>query len=244
MLADVLKYVQSALHYDAVGIRLRDGEDYPYYMQHGFSADFLEAERYLCARDTPGELLRNASGKPILECMSGNIISGRTDPAKPYFTPGGSFWTNSTTDLLASTTEADRQALNRNKCNSSGYESVALIPIRVKDEIIGLLQLNDRKRNRFSLELIHFFEGMTPTIGIMISRREAEEKLQQSYAKSRRILAETIQAIASVLETRDPYTAGHERRDAQLVCMLAQEVGLSEDQIEGLRLALFPRKRI
>ena len=64
------------------------------------------------------------------ECMCGNVICGRFDPSKPFFTARGSFWTNCTTELLASTTEADRQARTRNRCNGEGYESVALIALR------------------------------------------------------------------------------------------------------------------
>ena len=57
------------------------------------------------------------------------MICGRFDPSKPFFTARGSFWTNCTTELLASTTEADRQARTRNRCNGEGYESVALIAL-------------------------------------------------------------------------------------------------------------------
>jgi HD-GYP domain-containing protein (c-di-GMP phosphodiesterase class II) len=49
----------------------------------------------------------------------------------------------------------------------------------------------------------------------------------------------TIKAISSVLEMRDPYTAGHERRVAQLACAIAGILGLSEQQTEGVRIAGF-----
>ncbi len=46
-----------------------------------------------------------------------------------------------------------------------------------------------------------------------------------------------MQSIAAVVETRDPYTAGHQKRVADLSWAIAREMGLSEDQREGLRLA-------
>jgi len=49
----------------------------------------------------------------------------------------------------------------------------------------------------------------------------------------------SIRAIASTLEMRDPYTAGHERRVAQLACAIAAEMGMPEDRIEGLRIACY-----
>jgi putative nucleotidyltransferase with HDIG domain len=46
-----------------------------------------------------------------------------------------------------------------------------------------------------------------------------------------------IKAMTSALESRDPYTAGHERRVAQLACLIAEEMGVPPDRIEGIRIA-------
>ena len=53
----------------------------------------------------------------------------------------------------------------------------------------------------------------------------------------RKALRETVQAIAVTVETRDPYTAGHQRRVADLARAVAVEMNLPADQIEGIRLA-------
>jgi PAS domain S-box-containing protein len=178
----VLDLIRAATGFAAVGIRLREGEDFPYFEVNGFSDDFVEAENYLCARDEKGELIRDLEGRPLLECMCGNILSGRTDPALPFFTEGGSFWTNSTTRLLRSTTSRERQGGTRNRCNQAGYESVALIPLRWGEQIVGLLQLNDNWPGRFTPEMIRFFEGMCTSIGIALARIRAEENIE-SVAK-------------------------------------------------------------
>ena len=68
-------------------------------------------------------------------------------------------------------------------------------------------------------------------------RVRAEGELQQSYVKLRRALGETVNALVSAIEMRDPYTAGHQQRVANLACAIAKEMGLPEDQIEGLRMA-------
>lgn len=65
----------------------------------------------------------------------------------------------------------------------------------------------------------------------------AKEKLEQSAGKLRKVLEDTVQAIAATSEMRDPYTAGHQRRATQLACAIAKEMNLSEEQIEGLRVA-------
>lgn len=73
-----------------------------------------------------------------------NVVKGTTDAALPFYTPGGSFYMNGTTHFLASVSEADK-GQTRNVCNQTGYESVALIPIRVGAQILGLIHLADRK---------------------------------------------------------------------------------------------------
>jgi signal transduction histidine kinase len=114
--------------------------------------------------------------------MCGNVLSGRVDPSKPFFTAKGSFWTNSTTALLTRTTEADRQAHARNRCNGEGYESVALIPLRSVNQVFGLLQFNDRQANRFTPVLISHFERMAESLAIALSRRQAQDALEASKA--------------------------------------------------------------
>ncbi len=177
----VLGMMKEFTGFEAVGIRLRDGEDFPYFATQGFPDHFVECESYLCERTAAGEIVRDSSGNPILECMCGNIIRGRTDPSLPFFTQGGSFWTNSTTDLLATTSEEERQGRTRNRCNGEGYESVALIPLRSEREIIGLLQLNDSRKNCFTPDTISFFEAIGASIGIVLKRMSVEQERDRLF---------------------------------------------------------------
>jgi hypothetical protein len=123
--ANEMQYFQHLTGCAAVGVRLRDGDDFPYYETRGFPDEFVQAENRLCAIDQAGELLRDGAGHPILDCMCGNVLCGRFDPSRPFFTARGSFWSSCTTELLASTTDADRRAKTRNRCNGEGYESGA-----------------------------------------------------------------------------------------------------------------------
>ncbi len=165
---------------EAVGVRLVEGEDFPYYVTSGFSDEFVQAENSLCSVNETGELVRDSQGRVFLECMCGNVISGRYDPSKPFFTRGGSFWTNSTTDLLAGTTEADRLARTRNRCNTAGYESLALVPLRTGGETVGLLQFNSRQRGRFTPERISLFERLADNLAIGLAQRRAEQALRET----------------------------------------------------------------
>lgn len=67
--------------------------------------------------------------------------------------------------------------------------------------------------------------------------QERTAALQESERKLRASLLESITALAAIVEMRDPYTAGHQRRVAQLAVAIAKEMQLSSEQIEGIQLA-------
>jgi signal transduction histidine kinase len=167
-----------------VGIRLQDGDDYPYVETRGFSAEFVQAERRLCEVGCAGPARRGSAAGPVLECRCGDVIRGRFDPEKPYFTSRGSFWTNSTTRLLAAAGEAaDRQqARLRNRCNAEGYESVALVPLQFGGRRVGLLQLADRRAGLLSPEKVALWESLAGHVAVGLAKFRAEEALRESEA--------------------------------------------------------------
>ena len=68
-------------------------------------------------------------------------------------------------------------------------------------------------------------------------RKNMEESLRETLEKLRKSLAGTIQAMSLTVETRDPYTAGHQRRVSNLARTIAQEMGLSADTVDNIRMA-------
>ena len=176
---DIVEEVKKNAGFDAVAIRLCESDDYPFYATSGFSEDFVRTETFLYARDKDGEIVRDATGTPVLECMCGNVLRVQTNPELPFFTKGGSFWTNSTTRLLASTSKEDLLARTRKRCNTEGYESVSLIPIKSGGDMLGLLQLNDHKPDKFTLDSINFLEGLASSIGVALGKKLIQEKLNE-----------------------------------------------------------------
>jgi PAS domain S-box-containing protein/putative nucleotidyltransferase with HDIG domain len=85
------------------------------------------------------------------------------------------------------------------------------------------------KDNRF----LHFFT----TVEDITVRKQAEEALHQSLKKLRSNLAGTIQAMSSMVEMRDPYTAGHEKIVSMLARAIANELGLPSDAVDNIRMA-------
>lgn len=68
-------------------------------------------------------------------------------------------------------------------------------------------------------------------------RNHLEDMVAERTRELRDNLLDFVTAIAATIEVRDPYTAGHQRRVADLATAIAQELQLPEDQIEGLKLA-------
>lgn len=78
----------------------------------------------------------------------------------------------------------------------------------------------------------------------VLSERKARSDLETALGdvklsrdKFRRAMEGIVQAISVTVEMRDPYTAGHQQRVAELACAIAQSMGLNEDDIYGLRMA-------
>jgi len=183
----VLDILKKQTGFDAVGIRLKNGEDFPYYVQEGFPTDFLVLENTLVERNANGGVCRNKDGSVCLECTCGLVLSGKTDPANPLFTKGRSCWTNDSFPLLDLPANQDPRLHPRNNCIHHGYASVALIPIRSKNHIVGLIQFNDRRKGRFTLDTIERLEEIAAHIGEAMMRKQADLLIKKSEIRYRRL---------------------------------------------------------
>jgi PAS domain S-box-containing protein len=97
----------------------------------------------------------------------------------------------------------------------------------VPTELVTTLVANDDRR-------VYEVVGITHNIA---ERKRAEAQINRGFERLRESLGATIQAMSMIVEARDPYTAGHQRRVADLAAAIAAEMGLSADQINGIRMA-------
>jgi len=81
------------------------------------------------------------------------------------------------------------------------------------------------------------------TIGIIgvhtdiTERRRAQEQLEETLQRLKNAIGATVKVLVSALESRDPYTAGHQSRSAKLACAIAEEMGLAKETVEGIMMA-------
>jgi len=68
-------------------------------------------------------------------------------------------------------------------------------------------------------------------------QRKSEQELKQTYQSLKKTMDATIDTMSNIIEAKDPYTAGHQRRVCQLAIRIAQELNLPKDKIEGIRIA-------
>ncbi len=67
--------------------------------------------------------------------------------------------------------------------------------------------------------------------------KERTDELNSSMAQLRNTLEGVVGSMAYTVETKDPYTAGHQKRVAELACALAMELGLPETTVDGIKMA-------
>lgn len=79
--------------------------------------------------------------------------------------------------------------------------------------------------------------GLHSTIEMALYKQAMEWNLKESRARLERSLRGTIDAIARLVELRDPFIEKHQQHVARLAAAIAQEMGLAEDRVEGIQLA-------
>ncbi|MEW6187981.1 MAG: HD domain-containing phosphohydrolase, partial [Thermodesulfobacteriota bacterium] len=106
-------------------------------------------------------------------------------------------------------------------------------PLQAKDGALVFVSTNARFYRDKHGDILGV-QGITRDV---TKRKQAEIQLNQSLENLRQAMGGIIQVIAATVETRDPYTAGHQRRTADLARAIALEMGLPEEQQDGLGMA-------
>lgn len=132
----------------------------------------------------------------------------------------------------------------RDRLAEQGIASQIALPLLRDGEAFGVLKICSSRKDALDPEETRLLGELAAnlTYGILAlrsdaRRKESEVRLEESLKRLRKTMYGTVRAIAAISERRDPYTAGHQRRVSRLAAAIAQEMGLSPDNVDGIRVA-------
>lgn len=132
----------------------------------------------------------------------------------------------------------------RAEASKRGYAASIALPLIGETRILGSLNIYAAEPDAFDEEEVKLLAELANDLAYGIralemrsKHEQAETELKESFGKLKKALNGTVNALTEILQRRDPYTAGHQMRVAKLACAIAQELGLSEDRTEGIRIA-------
>jgi len=164
---DVVRVLQEWTRCCCIGVRVVNDKGYAPYESHvGFSKRFWEQENMISIHgDT---------------CACTRVMTGKFEPPDmSVVTPNGSFYLNSSIGFLNKLNK-DEARRYRGNCMKSGFLSIAIIPVRYREETLGAIHLADKREGMLPLRVVQFVESMAPLIGEAVHRFDMEEELRRT----------------------------------------------------------------
>ena len=115
-----------------------------------------------------------------------------------------------------------------------GYRSSIVLPLKANQGVIATLNIYAGEVGVFGEEEVGLLAELAADLAFGISTVRTRAEQQESAHKLARALEDTIQAIATTIEARDPYTAGHQQRVSRMAAAIAREMGVGSAQIDGV----------
>ena len=198
----MLRFVHKSTGIDALALRFRIFDDFPYITYAGFSDNFIESERYISRKDHDSACGQCGSGQRY-DCICGIILENAQDCSRPCFSAKGSFRVNSCDDrdMLALTGSGSRKF--RSRCIKEGYNSIALIPVRAERETIGLLQMCDTRKGIITDDLLAFFESCCEILGLAMRRKSTEHSILKANVDLENIIEERTTELLKTISDKE-----------------------------------------
>ncbi|RPH31836.1 MAG: PAS domain S-box protein [Bacteroidales bacterium] len=195
---DILYGIKEYLKNESIVLQVQGKNDNPFNHSIGFPDKYDISKNTLCPRRDNCDIVNEQECNSFYECFCDVVIKGNSKTANHNFTALSSFWFNTLDSLNAYVPKSDLPHHFRNHCNLNAYESVALIPLHSDDEIIGFLQLNDKRPNFFNTDIIGFMEELSSLIGIAFKRIQSENKIKENEKKFRAMFESAAVGVALI----------------------------------------------
>lgn len=120
---------------------------------------------------------------------------------------------------------------------ATGCRSALTLPLRNAQEVLGAISIYSADPAAFDDDEAALLGELAADLGYGIGALRTRLAREESQRRLQASMEATIQALASIVELRDPYTAGHQRRVARLAAALGRELNLDEERVHGIYLA-------
>ena len=159
--------------------------------------------------------------------------------------PSGRAIRSGSTQLCQDIANDPHYLLWRDAALQHGFAASIALPLTEgKGKVFGILTVYADEANAFSPDEIDLLEEMAGDLAFGVRslhiRHERDLALEQNQhylAQLQKSLEDTVRAIADIVEMRDPYTAGHQVRVADLAAAIARQMGLPDEQVQAIHLA-------
>ena len=114
-----------------------------------------------------------------MEKLCCDVIKGSIDKLRPCVTNRGSFWIGGASGAADSDDSTKKTLSHRPWVLPGPYKSIAIIPIRLEEECIGIVQLKSRRTGFFSIPDMDFYEDISEILGVALSHQYAQIELRE-----------------------------------------------------------------
>jgi PAS domain S-box-containing protein len=139
--------------------------------------------------------------------------------------------------VMQNAADDPRRCFSRPDAARLAAASTLALPLAGDGRVFGVLGIHSAASHAFDDEEILLLTELATDLAYGIAALRTRAAHERDLQRLENSMEATIQAIANTVEMRDPYTAGHQQRVAQLVIAIARELGLSEVESHGLYLA-------
>jgi two-component system NtrC family sensor kinase len=176
---EVSKIIMEFSGCDAAELWLKEGIKCNRFEVKRHSKQPFRFETMSCTQNENGETIPCVQSDSSLERICSDIIRGKFDPSLPFFTRRGSFWTGNTQRSLTSRPKVGGKTGVYDLKIDGNYRSLALIPLAVGNQNIGLLQLKSKQRYYLTEYEIEFYENVAKNLGVALVIQRAQADLRE-----------------------------------------------------------------
>jgi PAS domain S-box-containing protein/putative nucleotidyltransferase with HDIG domain len=133
----------------------------------------------------------------------------------------------------------------RDEALKLGYAANIALPLMDRSgKVFGILHVYAEEANAFIPTEVDLLEQMAADLAFGVRSLRMRQQRDNALAQNRQQLVQlqdnledTVRAIATLVEIRDPYTAGHQVRVAELAVAIAKQMGLPDEQVHAIHIA-------